>query len=260
MPAPAPPTQRLVAFDGVGNFRDFGDYPVSGGHLRPGRLYRSAHWAHASDADLSTLAQYGVTAIVDLRRADERAAEPCRRWPGFAAEVIENDIEEAFLNPNPGFPMHLELEPFRARSRGFYARAAFEERHIDLFRRYFQVLAAADGPVLIHCASGKDRTGLLAALTHRLAGVHADDMMADFLATNALLGPRLPGLRTLARAAAGREVGDEELLARVSVGPDYLDAAFAAMAERHGSVEGYMEEVLGIDTALRHRLLERLVA
>lgn len=256
----APDVQRLVPFEGVGNFRDFGGYRALGGHLRLGRLYRSAHMAQASDADLATLAAYGIRAVVDLRRAVERAAEPCRRWEGFGAEVIENDIEEAFLNPNPGFPMHLDVAAHRARSRGFYARAAYEERHIDLFRRYFHALAAAgDGPVLVHCASGKDRTGLLVALTHRLVGVHEDDLMADFVATNAMLGPRLPGLRKLACEAAGRAVDDDELLARVSVGPDYLQAAFGAMIERSGSVEGYLADVVGIDAPLRATLMDRLV-
>lgn len=248
-----------VVFEGVGNFRDFGGYPARAGRLRLGRLYRSAHLAHASDRDLAALAAYGFRAIVDLRRAVERAAEPCRRWNGFDGEVIENDVEEAFLNPNPGFPMHLDVAAHRARSRGFYARAAYEERHIDLFRRYFQALATGGGPVLVHCASGKDRTGLLVALTHRLVGVHADDLMADFLATNAMLGPRLPGLRRLACEAAGREVDDEELLARVSVAPDYLEAAFGSMVERSGSVEGYLAEVLGVNVALQATLVDRLV-
>ena len=255
----APPSERLVALEGVGNFRDFGGYRAAGGRLRSGWLYRSAHLNQATDTDLAVLAGYGIRALVDLRRADERTAEPCRRWEGFAAELIENDIEEAFLNPNPGFPMHLDVAAHRARSRAFYARAPYEERHIDLFRRYFHSLAEGGGPVLIHCASGKDRTGLLVALTHRLAGVAAQDLMADFVATNAFLGPRLTGLRRLAQDAAGRAVDDAELLARVSVGPDYLDAAFDAMAERSGSVEGYLADVLGVDAALRTTLLNLLV-
>lgn len=256
---PLPPSERLVALEGVGNFRDFGGYEAAGGRLRNGLLYRSAHLGHASAADLARLAAYGIRTVVDLRRAIERSAEPCLRWEGFAADIIENDLEEAFVHPSPGFPMHLDVAAHRARSRAFYARAPYEERHVDLFRRYFQALAAVDGPVLIHCASGKDRTGLLVALTHRLAGVGDDDLMADFLATNAVLGPRLAGLRKLAETAARRPVDDEELLARVTVSPDYLDAAFAAMTARSGSVDSYLEHALGVDAALRRRLMVRLV-
>lgn len=255
-----PPSERLVSFEGVGNFRDFGGYRTAHGRLRSGVLFRSAHLSQASDADLVGLADYGIRTVVDLRRAVEREAEPCRRWDGFAAHVIENDLEEAFVHPNPGFPMHLDVTAHRARSRAFYGRAPYEERHVDLFRRYFQALATVDGPVLIHCASGKDRTGLLVALTHRLAGVSDDDLMADFLATNAILGPRLAGLRALAEATAGRPVDDEELLARVTVSPDYLEASFAAMAERSGSVDGYLEHALGLDAPLRRTFLDRLVA
>ena len=63
-------------------------------------------------------------------------------------------------------------------------KAALEARHIDLFSRYFHALAEAPGPVLIHCAGGKDRTGILAALTHHIAGVMRQDIVEDYLHTN----------------------------------------------------------------------------
>ena len=254
-------SERL-AFDAVANFRDFGGYAVAGGgRMRSGLLYRSAHLAQASDADLARLAELGVAIIVDLRRLVEREVEPGRRPPGYAGAVIENDIEEEGLSPEsiPG-RISQGVEAFRERSRGFYRRAAFDPRHIDLFRRYFQTLAGGTGPILIHCASGKDRTGLLCALTHRLAGVGDDDLMADYLATNALMGGRLPFFREAALKATGRMFSDAELLTYIQIGPDYLNAAFGAMAERCGSVEGYMAQVLGLDAGLRAQLHERLVA
>lgn len=251
-----------VAFDAVANFRDFGGYATAdGGRLRTGLLYRSAHLAHASDADLARLVDLGVAVIVDLRRLVERDAEPGRRPPGYEGAVIENDIEEEGLNTEAmASRLHGGVETFRGHARGFYRRAPFEARHIDLFRRYFHALAEGHSPVLVHCASGKDRTGLLCALTHRLAGVGEADLMADYLATNALLGGRLPFFRLAALEATGRTFSDEELLTYIQIGPDYLDAAFGAMVERHGSVEGYLTQVLGLDDQLRGRLRERLVA
>jgi protein-tyrosine phosphatase len=77
-----------------------------------------------------------------------------------------------------------------------YGEMPFAPSHLDLFAQYFQVLAESDRPVLIHCAAGKDRTGMLAALTHHLLGVSRDDLLADYLLTNVAvdLEGRAPGM------------------------------------------------------------------
>ena len=83
---------RHIRFDGIDNFRDFGDYAAGQRRLKRGLLYRSAGHGYATDADLERLAALNLSVIVDLRRANEREKSPSRRWDGFAAQVIENDI------------------------------------------------------------------------------------------------------------------------------------------------------------------------
>src|SRR5262249_22097652 len=84
---------RHIDFEGIENFRDFGGYDTAQGRpLGRGLLYRSANHAYATDADLKRMAELGLAAIVDLRRPEERTREPSRRWPGFGAAVVENDI------------------------------------------------------------------------------------------------------------------------------------------------------------------------
>lgn len=61
-----------------------------------------------------------------------------------------------------------------------YVEMPFDIRSVTLFRRYFETLASGNGAMLIHCAAGKDRTGILAWLTHRALGVHRDDALEDF--------------------------------------------------------------------------------
>src|ERR1700722_18557959 len=171
--------QRIFSLEGVDNFRDFGGYPTAAGRgIRPGQLYRSAHHGQATDADLAAIAALNIAVIVDLRRGEERQRTPSRRHDGFAAQLIENDGNEAVSDPFVDFIKTSDVseEAFRGYMLGYYRDAPFDDRHLDLFSRYFRALGQAEGPILIHCTAGKDRTGLLAALTHHVAGVHRDDI------------------------------------------------------------------------------------
>ena len=82
--------------------------------------------------------------IVDLRRANEREREPSRRWSGFAAEVIENDIGQETADEWHTFIQSSDLTEasFRDYMLDYYAKAPFQRRHIDLYARYFRALAA----------------------------------------------------------------------------------------------------------------------
>jgi protein tyrosine/serine phosphatase len=254
---------RHIDFEGIDNFRDFGGYATACGRgVRQGRLFRSANHHRASEQDLQRLRELGVAVVVDLRQPQERTREPSRRWDGFAAQVVENDI----VSDHPDWTTSMrsaDLTPewFFADALEYYRRAPHEPRHVDLFKRYFRALAQSDGALLVHCAAGKDRTGLICALTHHIAGVHPDDALADYLLTNdesrmvrkiSFLGPWLQEL-------VGRTASPEALRVAVSVHPEYLKAAFDEMLAAHGSVDGYLEAVLGVDGSLRERICDRIL-
>jgi protein tyrosine/serine phosphatase len=254
---------RHIDFEGIENFRDFGGYDTAHGRpLKRGLLYRSANHAYATDADLERMRALGVAAIIDLRRPDERTREPSKRWADFQAQVVENDIASA--HPDWAETMKgVTLTPqwFLDDGVNYYRRGPYEPRHIDLWSRYFHTLAEAPGAIVVHCAAGKDRTGMICALTHHIAGVSDDDIMADFLETNneermarkmAFLGPWL-------KETVGQTVADDALRVAVGVHPEYLETAFGVIKDRHGSLDAYLTEVLGVDAALRARIHERLL-
>lgn len=256
---------RIHRFDALDNFRDYGDYATSAGRrVAGGRLFRSAHQAQASDADLERLAALRIGAVVDLRRPSERRRQPSRRPAGFSAVVIESGFDDGGEAPHLTFLRTAELTPDSGRRfmTDTYRALPFEAAHLDLFARYFRVLADAEAPVLIHCAAGKDRTGLLAALTHGLMGVHADDMIEDYLLTNTAvdLEARAPGIARQLEATTGRPVAHDAVVAFLGVEPVYLETALAEIADRFGSVDGYLEQALGVDAALRDRIGQRLAA
>jgi protein tyrosine/serine phosphatase len=257
---------RHIRLEGVENFRDYGDYTTAAGkRLKPGQLYRSASHARATDADLAVMDALGLAVIVDLRRPGERERDPSRRGPGFSGRVIENDEGEAHGDdPWWTFVRSCDLSEgaFRGYLMDYYREAPFVRRHVDLFSRYFKALADAQGPVLIHCAAGKDRTGVLAALTHHLAGVHDDDIVEDYLLTNnpERIAARAPMVAELIATETGRTPTDAAIRAAIGVEADYLHEAFRVIGEAHGGVDGYLEQVLGVDAPLRTRIEARLLA
>jgi protein tyrosine/serine phosphatase len=178
--------------------------------------------------------------------------------------VIENDIGQDSEDEWATFiaGSDLTVASFRNYMLDYYRHAPFQRRHIDLYRRYFQALVESEGAVLVHCAAGKDRTGIICALTHHVAGVHDDDIQADYLLTNEpeRLTARLPLIREAVREATGRVASDETLMTAMRVEAEYLAEAFAAMREANGSLDGYLDDVLGLDAALRARIHERILA
>lgn len=263
--------ERGDAFDGVNNFRDFGGWPTQGGRrVVTGRLFRSAHHARASAADGDTLARLGIRTIVDLRGTGERLRQPSRWLTSLTPDIIiaANECDDADADAT-AFPPHVAALVNGARDPdavhrfliGLYAEIPYDRMYVDLFRRYFATLADGDAAVLIHCSAGKDRTGILAALTHALLRVDPAAVMEDYLLTNTAsnIAERLPRLGTRLTAVYGISIGDAALLTLLRVEPAYLEAMFTSVRARSGTIEGYFKTVLGIDVPQRDRIVAHCI-
>jgi len=254
---------RIVPTTGVHNFRDYGGYPlVGGGRLPRGRLYRSGEHAGATDRDLGIIAALGLAAVIDLRGSAERQRFPCRRPPGFSAPVICADGETS-----PADAPHAAAEAFDAAAArrnmlDRYAGVGFRPLLATVYRDFFHALARSNGPILVYCTAGKDRTGVLVALLHTALGVHPDDIMADYLLTNTVgdVEARVAALRADLLRRFGRAMPEEAVRVVSMVEPEFLQTAFDSLVARHGSVLGYLEQVLRVTPADRTALAARLTA
>lgn len=259
----APMHDRVVDFERVLNFRDFGGYETAdGARIARGRLWRSAHFAEATDADVARLEALGVHFIVDLRRPEERTREP-NRWPGETTRTISN--EEGAAEGLPPHLMALLQDDLTAESVsnymfGVYREFAFDQRHVDLYRAWFAELATADGGAVIHCAAGKDRTGLGCALTLHALGVNEEAIFADYEFTNTVLDldARLPRIQARMEERLGRTFSPDALRPMLGVSPDYLRGSFDAIEARAGSIDRYLEETLGVGPRERTLLAAKL--
>lgn len=247
-------TPRILPLQGIHNFRDYGGYAVAeGGRLKRGQLWRSAQHLDASDADLAAVDALGLADVIDFRGESERAAYPCRRGPGFAADVTTHEGETAALAPHvEAGAQHMDVATAHTRMEKLYAALPRRKPVLWVMRRYFEILAQGRGPSLVHCLAGKDRTGMAVALLHHAVGVHPDDAMEDFLLTNAAgdVEARIAAGGATIRAKWG-DLGDDAIRVLMSVDARYLNAMRRSVAGQYGSIDRFLEDALGVGEETR---------
>jgi len=254
-----------IQLDGVINFRDFGGGAgADGRRIRSGRLFRSGHHAAATDTDLEQLAALGFVLFVDLRRPPERLRDPARRPAAARARVLEHrGPTDQLVAPHLTFLAEPDATPARVSEQMTvgYRGYPFDPHYVAVYRDYFALLAELDGPVLVNCHAGKDRTGFLCALTLHVLGAPREDIRADYLATNRhnRADARLAELAAQFRDTHGHAPSEALLRAMLSADPAWLDAAFAAIADKHGDTDAYLAEAIDVTPARREAIRERLL-
>lgn len=253
---------------GVRNFRDFGGFQTAeGSRVRTGRLFRSASLSDATEADLEILDRLDIGLHVDLRRLHERRAKPSR-WRRDGVDLVVNDEDtrdDSDLLRDGAFFGYLsspDASPDGARQRmkNLYAAAPYDPVLVDLYRHWFQRLAHSTRPALVNCAAGKDRTGILCALTLDMLGVHRADIMADYERTNpAIFDHRLEDVQKRFQEQEGRQASTEVLKHFLRAEPEYLHSAWRAIEERSGSATEYITGTLGLEPQMFAQLKTRLV-
>ncbi|AIT79805.1 tyrosine-protein phosphatase [Novosphingobium pentaromativorans] len=241
----------------VANLRDLGGHPAFDGmQVRKGCIYRSAALSGLSGAMLETVRALGIHTIVDLRHNRERAAHPtpweamgCTRYWFRDHNQSTSAVGDRVSDPA------LTEEMSRTGMNSLYRRLPYEQA--EAYTRLFQALACGDMPVLFHCAVGKDRTGVAAALILAVLGVERDRIAADYAATAHFDITNSPHLGSWPDISEERRRAMAPLLA---ARPEYIESMFAELAERSGTPERYLRDTLGLDegaiAAIREHLLE----
>ncbi len=115
-------------------------------------------------------------------------------------------------------------------------------------------------PALVHCSAGKDRTGFVIALIQLLVGVPYPRVMDDYLLSNEHFAARRERLIRILHLVTLLQLSPERMRILLSARPELLDEVHGEIVERHGSVESYLRDACGIDSASLQRLKSRLLA
>lgn len=238
-----PSPRRDLFWDGCVNVRDLGGLATEdGGETRFGAVIRADSVRQLTDDGWAALVDYGVGRIVDLRWHDELAQDPPRELPVALVHVP--------VFPDLGDPAWERIEGFGDRTLEYLGLLEWGP---DRFAQAVSAIARA-GPaaVVVHCAAGRDRTGLVSALLLRLAGVGVETIVADFETSERNLAPlRQPWLD---------EAPDEQERARrlYLLQLPELGRVLTELERRHGSAAEYLrgggageEELAAVRARLR---------
>jgi len=162
-----------VDVDGCVNFRDAGGWAtVDGGTVRRGRLYRSDDPIRITPVGRAAVDRLGLAMVVDLRQQTQFS-----RTPGFVepARTAHVPLVDQVID-------HADPPPLDTPSDMADLYAGMLAESSGQVARVLDVVAEnlSTGPVLVHCAFGKDRAGLITALIHAAIGVRSDDIVADY--------------------------------------------------------------------------------
>lgn len=265
-----------LELQGAVNVRDVGGLPtVDGRTTRSGVLLRSDNLQDLTADDVAQLLeQRGLKTVIDLRSGGEVHLT----GPGPLKASHIRDVQHVHLSLIPewdGEPDQAEVDralddiaqqatlpslPDRSRPSdptdlaGHYT--GYVERAGANIGTALKVLAdPASGTSLVHCAAGKDRTGVVIALALSLVGVTRAAVVADYV-----------------RSAERAEAILARLAATAAYGPGLVGVTAVQTAPVASSMEGFLDAVdreyggphglamsLGVDEETVARLAARLV-
>ena len=243
---------------GAPNFRSMGGLPVAGGRVREGMLFRSDAFAALTGDDHRRIERLALRTVVDLRRDSERAAEPTglRLAPG--GQTVAYSLADA-VSAGAGSDYFVKLlsSPDDAGAlevmRQLYSRLPHALH--GWVATAFAALAESDAaPVVIHCAAGKDRTGVFCAVLLHALGADREVIVADYGVSDGRYPPaRRAVVERLVAQATG--IADCSGVSEVlnSARREFIETALGEIERKWGGLDSYLASA-GVDANLRARL------
>lgn len=231
---PAAGASRQVILHGARNFRDLGGYATAVGQTAWGRIYRADTLARLSQDDVAGLVNRGLATVVDLRFEREVRAHP---------DVFEGHASVRYHH-NPVLLEDVASGGAAERMRTLDVAAhniAMIKQSGQTFANLFRLLGqTAAYPLVFHCAGGRDRTGVAAALVLTAAGVSRADVIEDYVVSNAYL---VQTMVEMSEAFRKQGVDPEPIIANLELREGYLVPMLDVLEADFGGVEGYLQTI-----------------
>ncbi|MEY2401621.1 MAG: protein-tyrosine phosphatase [Ilumatobacteraceae bacterium] len=237
--------------EGTPNFRDLGGLAtVDGRFTRHGVLFRSSALEELSSRDVRLLIDdIGLRTVIDLRSVDDRE---------IAQSLLDTPVRYINLPISRGGPTTSLERPMGTDGRVDMPRIyrMYIEKSAPAIGEIIAELTSGATPALFHCAAGKDRTGVVAAILLSAVGVTRDAVIADFMETEPVLADIIAYLQ---RRPAYADVVLRFPPGTMDVDPKFMSDFLDDVERTYGGMSAWLTEHAGVSTESVARLEELLV-
>lgn len=168
------------------NFRDLGGYKSQDGrHIKPGLLYRSGGLYLLNDEETRQFLSLGIKHIMDFRTKEESDARPDPVFPGIEmirhSGITTKGGDEIDFSPTGMSQIGQAGIDQLSKLYEYYWNIPFDN---DAFKKLMALIVAKEAPLVFHCFTGKDRTGVFAIILLLALGVDEETVLRDFMLSN----------------------------------------------------------------------------
>ena len=231
---------RLLPMDGSHNTRELGGYKTTDGKtIKWGKLFRSDKLSDISKTDQAYLQNLGIKKIVDFRSEQEKAEDPNIIPTGISYVEMPISVDGAMRSKIEAV---LKGETDReVQSFLIDANKEFVTNYADVYENFLRGLIDEDAPTLFHCTAGKDRAGFAAAITLIALGVSKEDVINDYMKTNAFTQERIEEILGQIELMSLYQSDVEILRPLLGVEQIYIETAFRTAEDKYGSLENFIK-------------------
>lgn len=244
------------------NFRDVGGYmDKRGARIKWHKLVRAAYLSDLSAQDQQLLFDYGIQTVIDLRSDAEIIRYPDRylrgtnylRVPVLNENLTNSMTKIADLSQNAkseyGIKQMLEV----------YNLLVTQEQAQQAYRDIFTILAESNGGVLIHCATGKDRTGVAVILLLKVLGIPNSVIKDDYLMTNRFSALHINNRLNEAKCDGANGKMLKTIFNLSTVNAQYYDKITSTIGNEFGDFSNYIYSQLEVTHSIVKKLRKKFM-
>ncbi|WP_342474090.1 tyrosine-protein phosphatase [Bacillus sp. FSL W8-1141] len=244
--------QHNIQFSKLANFREVGGLQTTDQMvIKQGMIYRSADLSRLTKQDILTFSTLGIQTICDLRTSSERKSHP--------PKIMEHDkIVHIPMQPDSMMPSKWTM--FRmliaeGKSLSFTPimkevyQSMLYERKKEIQQLFTLLSDEKNYPLMLHCTSGKDRTGFLSALIQLAAGVPVHTVLSEYMRSNEGVKMLVKRQERFVRMMSLYRVSKEQIQPLLGVQQDYLEDVLNEMMDTYGNAERYLVDACDVPKA-----------